>query len=399
MQLGDEFQCEIEKTVFGGDGLARVKGEVVFIPRTLPGERLIGRITACKSSFSRAEVVRWGATSLHRIEPACPFFARCHGCRYLHTSYANELELKSAQLKDWLFQAGIEPESATLQPAISPEPELGYRNKMVLHARKMGGRVLLGYVMDDNTTVFDIGTCLLARPEINTKLEELRASKSFWHSLHDGMNVTFRWTATDGVVFWRNQPSSRSTWLKEEMPFGKLSVPSGSFFQVNASGAVALADEVRNLIVTEKPSVFIDLYAGVGFFSVVAIQAGVSQVTVVECDEEAVVAAKYNLKNFGAKNFNAVAGDATKALTFLKNGIDSQSMLLVDPPRGGLTLKATMAITASPIRWFVYVSCNPATWARDAKRLIKGGFSLKRLRLINMFPRTEHFELFSYWTR
>ena len=139
MEIGREFQCEIEKTVFGGDGLARVGGEVVFIPRTLPGERLIARVTACKSSFSRAEAVRFGATSPHRIEPACPYFGRCPGCRYLHAGEAYETELKAAQLADQLAQAGLEPAPGVLESPVAPEPPLGYRNKIVLHVHKVGG--------------------------------------------------------------------------------------------------------------------------------------------------------------------------------------------------------------------------------------------------------------------
>ena len=105
MQIGTEFQCEIEKTVFGGDGLTRCDGEVVFLPRTLPGERLIGRITAKKKNYSRGTVVRFGETSPRRIEPGCPYFGRCPGCCYRHAEYGLEAELKSAQLADLLTRA------------------------------------------------------------------------------------------------------------------------------------------------------------------------------------------------------------------------------------------------------------------------------------------------------
>ena len=108
MQIGTEFQCEIEKTVFGGDGLARCNGEVVFLPRTLPGERLIGRVTAVKKNFSRAEVVRFGQKNPRRIEPGCSYFGRCLGCCYRHAEYALEAELKSAQLADLLRHSSLE---------------------------------------------------------------------------------------------------------------------------------------------------------------------------------------------------------------------------------------------------------------------------------------------------
>ena len=213
------------------------------------------------------------------------------------------------------------------------------------------------------------------------------------------MDVTFRWTAADGAIYWRNQPARNATWLKEELPFGRLSVPCGSFFQVNAAGAAALADEVAALIAARKPARFIDLYAGVGFFSAVALHAGVREVLAVESDEAAAAAARFNLKRFGAEHPEVIAGDAAEALKSLKGAPAPDALLVVDPPRGGLTLRAAMALTGSALGSFAYISCNPATWARDARRLAKGGFTLSKLRLVNMFPRTEHFELFSFWTR
>lgn len=396
MEIDTLFQCKIEKTILGGDGLARVGGEVVFIPRTLPGEQVIARVTAQKSKFSRAKVERFGTISPHRIVPECPYFGRCPGCCYLHVNYPYETELKVAQLTDLLVQADIK---APMQSPVAPEPPLGYRNKIVLHVHKAKGQTMLGYVLSDNTTVTDIEACMLAHPEINAKLAQLRSDKSFLHSLHDGMDVTFRWTADNGVTFWRNRPACNATWLKEELPFGRLSVPCGSFFQVNPAGAAALTDEVASVIKEQKFARFIDLYAGVGVFSAVALHAGIGEVLAIESDSAAAEAARFNLKNFGAKNPDVIAGDAAETLKNLEVASAADTLLTVDPPRCGLTPEVISSLNGSMYQSLIYISCNPATWIRDAQKLHQGGFNLGKLRVINMFPRTEHFEIFSYWSR
>ncbi len=395
MQIGREFQCEIEKTVFGGDGLTRVEGEVVFLPRTLPGEKLIGRITAEKKNFSRAEVVRFGVTSPHRVEPACPCFGRCPGCDYLHTDYPGEIELKAAQLNDLLAGAGFD--AAPLLPWGAPEPALGYRNKIVLHVHKIGARTLLGYVMGDNTTVTDIESCPLAHPAINEVLVKLRGDKSFLHSLHEGMDVTFRYTPHDGVRWWRNRPAKNETWLREETPAGTLSVPCGSFFQVNPGGMELLANEFRDILDLCHPRRVVDLYSGVGLFAAVAAGAGIREIMAVESDEDATAACRYNLTKLGVPDAEIIAGDAADA--FAHRPPDDETLLVVDPPRNGLSARAGKALIDSPLKRLFYISCNPATWARDAARLRAGGFTLKRLRPVNMFPRTMHFELASFWER
>ncbi len=396
MEAGQEFQCEIEKCVFGSDGLTRIDGEVVFIPGTLPGEKLIAKITAPKKNFSRAEVVRFGVTSPHRQEPVCRYFGRCPGCQYLHTDYAYETELKLAQLKDLLASSGIEPE--TMLDPVAPQPPENYRNKVVLHVHTIGSAVKFGYVMQDNQTVCDIDHCFLAHPAINEELKRLRSDRSYMASLREGMDVTIRNTAK-GVQSWRNAPAKNATWLREQLSFGELSVPCGSFFQVNKEGAEALLSAVGRIIDRLEPNRFIDLYGGVGFFGSYAASKGVKDVLVVESDAAAAEAAKFNLKKFGISEPQVIAGDAGLALKELKSSEAPDTLLLVDPPRGGLTLRAAMCITGSALENFIYISCNPATWARDAVRLQKGGFKLKELQLVNMFPRTEHFELVSFFCR
>jgi 23S rRNA (uracil1939-C5)-methyltransferase len=168
---------------------------------------------------------------------------------------------------------------------------------------------------------------------------------------------------------------------------------------VNKGGAEALLSAVGGILDRLQPSRFIDLYGGVGFFGSYAASRGIRDILVVESDAAAAEAAKFNLKKFGITDPQVIAGDAGLALKELKNTEAPDTLLLVDPPRGGLTLRAAMCLTGSALENFVYISCNPATWARDAVRLQKGGFKLAEVQLVNMFPRTEHFELVSLFRR
>lgn len=398
MRTGTEFQCEIETCALGGDGIARVAGEVIFLPGALPGEKLIGRISSEKKNFSRAEIVRFGTKSPHRISPACPYFGRCPGCCYLHIDYAYETSLKQQQLLDHMKAAGLTDTRKAVTDPFAPKPELGYRNKIVLHARNVRGKVSFGYVMADNTTVVDIARCQLAHPAINAEIEKLRRDKSFLFSLHDGMNVTFRQTEHDGVKFWRNAPAKNLTWLREKTPVGILSVPCGSFFQVNPTGAAHLADRFMETVRRLKPARVLDLYAGVGFFGCAAAACGITDILSVESDAETAEAARFNLSRRSAET-SVVAGDAGDALKELNQTDAAHTLIVVDPPRSGIAFPAMQTLIRSMFRKLVYVSCNPATWTRDAIRLEKGGFRLQQLELVNLFPRTEHFELFSEWMR
>jgi 23S rRNA (uracil1939-C5)-methyltransferase len=318
----------------------------------------------------------------------------------MHTDYPYETELKQRQLLDMLESVKLEYDHATVSPPFAPKPPLGYRNKVVLHVHKVRGETFLGYMLSDNTTVTDIEMCPLAHTAINAELAKLRSDKGFLHSLHEGMDVTFRYTEHDGVKFWRNAPAKNLTWLQEKVQFGELSVPCGSFFQVNPAGGARLVELFLETVKELNPSRIIDLYAGVGLFGCAGASMGVPEILTVESDTAAAEAAKFNLARYGVNTAKVIAGDAADALSEIGDKFDSKRTLLaVDPPRNGLSFKAAKSLCESKLEHLIYISCNPATWTRDAIRLIKGGFSLRRLELINMFPRTEHCELFSEWTR
>ncbi len=395
---GDIVRVEIEKCIFGGDGLARVDGQVIFVPGALPGEVLTARIGECRKNFCRAQVLEHIEDSPFRTEPACPVSGACGGCAYHHVGYDYETELKQGQLLDFLRAAGIAPEEPPAAPA-APPPELGYRNKLTLHVRRDGNETRIGYIAPDRRSVLRIETCPLAHGDINAELRRHLHDPSFGHTLHDRMTLTYRRTVRDGVKFWRNRAPQKASWLREETSVGTLSVPWDGFFQVNIGGAEALISEFRSLVGRIRPDRVLDLYCGVGLFSAVAADRGVPSIAGAEMNGDAVACAGYNLARLGRPDAVFQQGDAADFLSRLMPGTGCRDLAIADPPRTGMTARLLNILSTGGLKHLAYVSCHPATWSRDVTDLTRRGWRLIRVSMINQFARTAHFEVFSYLDR
>jgi tRNA/tmRNA/rRNA uracil-C5-methylase (TrmA/RlmC/RlmD family) len=392
-------ELSIESVAFGGSGVGRCSGMICFVPYTLPGETVRAKIIQEKKNFIVAELIKVLTPSPERITPACPFAGGvCPGCAYQHMRYDSELKIKDQQFRNFIGRLpGFD--HGAFKPPVKSLKELYYRNKLTLHASFDKDEKKLGYFMADNHSVLDIRHCPLASEAINAKLESLRNDPGFSHSLRDGMTVTFRETANDGVIFWRNSVPDKISWLKENTACGKVSVPAGSFSQVNPSCRDALMLAVADIIKAEKPETFIDLYCGSGLFAAAAAVAGVSRVTGADSDGPGIKAAEYNLSGLNAKS-TFIAGDIAVTLPgILKNIAPSGSVLAVDPPRTGLDEKVLNLLCSSKLNKIIYVSCAPDTLQRDLQTFCARGFRIESAGIIDMFPRTAHFETITWLRR
>lgn len=410
MRGENRYTAEIESLAFGGEGVARLDGCVVFVPGVLPGEKVLFRIAAARESYARGELLELLEPAADRIEPVCPFMIRprgigpcappvCPGCAYGHLPYARELAVKQAQFRDALIRLGGVANPVFRPPLASPRP-LGYRNKITLHARKEGRETVLGYRAADSRAVLDVPACPLAAEPINDLLAALRDKPGFFNTLRDGMDVTVRWTEHDGALYWRGAPGAGEPWLRETTPGGPLLVPRGSFFQVNPWAAALLFETVRAILRQAAPARMVDLYCGVGFFSLAACRAGVARGAGVDSDPAAIAAAVQNGRRPGMTGFTFDAGDVEKGIgPLLAESPAASTLLLVDPPRTGLASSVTEAILRAAPRDLVYVSCAADTLARDLARLTAGGYHPKRLHLVDLFPRTPHFESVAWLRR
>ncbi len=403
MTTGDTFTCRIESLAYGGDGVARVDGRVVFIPETAPGETVVARAAQVKKSFARAELSELVTASADRIFPCCRVSdpeadapRRVPGCVYDHLAYSAELQAKTSQLEAFLGRLTRPTEPPLLPPFAAPSP-LHYRNKIVLHTARGGEGLRLGYRQEPSHRVLDLPACPLACDAINGALASLRSSSSF-AALPDRANVTFRHTPHDGCFWWAEGAAPHGAcpdMLTEISPVGPLLVPREGFYQVNPVASDALVSTVAAWFAesTGQPEV-LDLYCGVGVFGFACLAAGGTRLTGVESGRAAVSAARLNAKSLGhAATFLCHAlGHEPAALSRLL-GDPRRTTALVDPPREGLAPDIARALADSGIARILYISCDPATLARDLAILLAGGrYRLLRARLFDLFPRTAHFE-------
>ena len=396
MNIGTLFRAKALKNVFGGDAITRVAGEVVFVPGVLAGEEFVGRITKVNKDYARAEVVEITRRSPERIEGFCSGAGRCPGCVYNHCSHKAEQQYKLAQLRDFLKPLAVAPELVQGHK-LEDAPGEFYRNKIRLTMRKAGGEAQLGYVFPDGK-MYPLSQCRLAGKAINDKLNELLSDPGFVPSMHDRMTVTFRESA-DGVSFYRNTPGKNAPLLRETVLGRDFYVPQDGFFQVNKHGLNALLELVQDVLTEEKCQYFIDAYAGSGLFGCAAAAAQVPYIVGVEENELSAQTAKLNWQNFGAEKFDFFAGDAAEILPEILQNAPADAVAVFDPPRGGLDGKAVRALLKSPLKKLIYISCHPATLVRDLGRLQQGGFAVKQVRMIDMFPRSAHFETFVQLSR
>lgn len=376
---------QISAVAYGGEAVGKLpSGKVCFVPGGLPGEELEVEIVQEKSSFARARLLKVVKSSPERIEAACRFFrdADCPGCAYLHCPYPLELGFKQAQLADFLIRSNLLGDGELLEPFASPQREF-YRNKLKL--RSDGSTFAM--VARDNESLIRIDRCILADHPINDAIRNTPVPPA-------GTNICWRSTRHDGVRSYSGKNCPRNTeWLSEFLgEAGIFKVPQDGFFQTNPQVAAELVRRVTALISGTKLPRLVELYCGVGVFSIAAAGAVPELTSVgIELNPAAIRAARWNAHRHGVdKRCRFVAGDAGKELK--KLGDISGCCLLVDPPRSGITASTLNDIIAADPEKIIYISCAADTLRRDLELFRRAGWLIESAGLLDMFPGTAHFE-------
>jgi 23S rRNA (uracil1939-C5)-methyltransferase len=355
---GETIEVTIEKVIFGGDGLARIPpGVVIFVPFAAEGDRVRVRLVERKAQHGRGEIVAMLQPGPARENPPCPYYAKCGGCRYQHVTYAEELRYKENQVREAFTRVGKLPDAPILPILAAPNP-YGYRNRITVHAES--GQI--GFRGVNGRDLVDIRECLLARPEVNAQLSRLRAG----------------------------HPAEGHSSLRD------ATVPPSGFFQANHD----LRETLRGLIakaLPDKGKTLIEGYCGGGFFTE-AVAGRFERVLAVDNDPRTLRDAhRLGLGHVEWREADAafVLPEDLRALT---PAAASETSVLVDPPREGLPVRVTEALCLDPVAHLAYVSCDPATLARDARMLSKT-YRLVSVQPIDLFPRTAQIECVSVWQR
>lgn len=344
------MQLTIHDIAFGGKGVGRSEGLVVFVPYTIPGETVTVSITRKKKSYAEATLVSIDAPSPDRVEPQCPYFGRCGGCSYQHIDYPAQLGIKSSQVEQTLRRVGKLAEVPMLPIVASPNT-YGYRNRIRVHVAEG----VAGFYAADSNSLLDIERCPIASDEVNERLAGLRV---------------------------RRMPDGDYT-LSEQRK-------KGFFEQTNNAVAQAMLDLVEKLL-TPGGSL-VDAYCGAGFFAQ-HLRDKYERVVGIEENEFAVAHARTN----ALPHEQYLAGDVAEHLAVVLKETGETSLVL-DPPAAGISTRVIESILAAKPREIIYVSCNPGTLARDLAILCPA-YHLESVTPLDMFPQTAEIEVVTHLKR
>lgn len=365
LAVGQRCELSISDIAFGGEGVARVGEFVVFVPFVITGELVEAEVTEVKKNFARAKLIRVIGASSERVEAKCPYFMACGGCQYQHISYAEQLRIKHKQISD-LFQRVGRLETK-IEPVAGSPREYGYRNRIMIRSQwnKPEQRLNIGFIRYDNRFVEDIDHCPISEPEVSDGIKRVRANPP----PKGGLKVVLR-----------------------KMPEG-WDVPQDSFFQNNFFLLPELVNTVRSYFQASGSRFLIDLYCGVGFFGIELADLADAFLGV-ELDKKAVQSARKNASDRGITNGDFQLGPAEELLPHILQSFPPQATtVLIDPPRTGCPPAGLELLRETKPNQILYVSCHPATLARDLNVLCAGGvYEVERVKPLDMFPQTQHVE-------
>ena len=438
--LGDRLELTVETLASSGDGLCRHEGYTLFLPTGLPGDVAKCEIVKTTPRFGVARAIVFYKQSEDRVEPPCPVFPECGGCKIQHLNYDSQMAFKVQSVTDALERIGKITIPVPIE-SVPAEQALNYRNKGSFAFGPRGGKPRIGFYKQGTHEVVDSNTCDTLLEPINAIKEWVRSLMqqhriSIYHEKnHKGLLrglvirhspetgeslLGFVTTTGDfpknfpeqllnrkalvdlgivGVVRNINNintnaifgPKTETLWgqdfLTDRLGDLKFQLSLTSFFQINPFQTVKLYDCIKEWIL-QKPGPVVDAYCGNGGISLWLAQAGIG-VTGVDESAASVDDAKESAKRNDLPNCRFVQGTFEKFLEETDD-INPAQTLIVDPPRKGCSEQVIDAISKMNVERLIYVSCNPATLARDLAKLTD--YSIKAIKVIDMFPQTSHVE-------
>ena len=441
LHRGDPLQVSIETATIDGSGVARVDGQVVFVPGALPGERCSVRIAHVGRSAVFAQLLSVLTPSVHRVEPDCPYFPRCGGCALRHMDYEQELALKQAHVQSCLTRIGGQTISAL--PITGAAQTDGYRNKVQFPVQEQDGCPVAGFFSGKTHRVIPVRPCRIQpdcadaiRGAVLAWMEQYHI-RAYDEQTHTGYirHIYIRFGAESGqilvciiancaqlpkkkqlvaallaaepgittIVFSPNTKKGNTVLGTEFHPlYGdgtitdtlcglqfRLSAPA--FYQVNHAQAERLYEKAVQLAGLTGNETVLDLYCGTGTITL-CLARHAKKAIGVEIVPQAIEDAKFNAAQNGMENAEFFCMDAGQAAKMLADRRTRPDVIVVDPPRKGVSADVIEAISAMAPQRVVYVSCDPATLARDLKLLTAAGYTLQTAEAFDLFPRCAHVE-------
>ncbi len=441
VEKGKEYNIHIESLGTSGEGVGRIDGFTVFVEGGLPGEDLFIRITEVKKNYAAADLLKIINASHDRVKPPCEIYRECGGCQLQHLSYEGQLMAKQQQVKDAIERIG-HLKNLPVLPTIGAKEPWNYRNKVAFPVGRDRGRTIIGCFTQGTHKIIDSSDCMIqdkinneaisAVREVIDKLnipvyDEDRHTGVMRHVVartgEKGQLMVVLVTATkrlsrekeiikllrsrlpqmvslqQNIHNYRNNVIlGRETKLLWGRPtikarLGKFSfnVSARSFFQVNTKQAEVLYDKALEFAQLTGKETVIDAYCGTGTISLYLAQKA-RKVYGVEIVSPAIKDAEKNARENNVKNAEFIVGDCTKVMPRLFNQGIRPDVIVVDPPRAGCTEVVLKTFANMQSNRIVYVSCNPATLARDLEILDKLGYKAEKVQPVDMFVASSHVE-------
>jgi tRNA/tmRNA/rRNA uracil-C5-methylase (TrmA/RlmC/RlmD family) len=377
------FEVEIERILPGGYGLAHAAGNTIFVSLAAPGDRVRVRVDRQQGNVLFASIEEILVASPDRIEPPCPYFGRCGGCDFQQLTYEKQLAAKAEIIRDCLQRiARIENIPEIL---VTPSPhEWRYRIRAMWQIDKE--QRTLGYYERGSRRVCDVVDCAVLVPELQQTLERVRTIE--WSDLPPGLKHLDVVAGENGVSLAPPLAGFETSELQLKIADERYSYNAEAFFQVNAGLLPALIEFALRDVSGDVAG---DLYCGVGLFTL-PLSRRFKQVIGVESNSNATRFARRNLQQAQLENarvINAGVADWARSSAARSTSVD---FVLLDPPRAGAESVVIKQIVDFRAKQICYVSCDPATLARDLRKLIAGGYLISSLAAFDLFPQTHHVE-------
>ena len=437
---GQEVEAEVTDLAYGGDGVAKYKNFTIFIPYSIPGDRILAKVAAVKKNYARAVIKKTIKASPNFTIPKCPHFKKCGGCHWMNIKYEKQIEYKK---KIFSQMAGCAfPGKA---PDIIPSPEpFRYRNRAQYKLSSGPDKISMGFYRAKSHEVEDVGDCLLLREKINeiarhtsnflnghkkevtiynentgdgylrgvavrvnrdddalvTFITAKNSVKKFIYKYADyiknktgkiaGVTVNINTKETNRVFGEKETVVDGAGIIRENAAGVNFKIGASAFFQVNTLMLEKMAGFVKKH--AGKNARVLDIYGGTGALSLPLAKTA-KEVFIIEADEKNTVLAEGIITENNIENAGVRKGKAEKE-TGRMPGMKKIDVVILDPPRKGADPAILDAIKKHRVKKIIYVSCNPATFARDAKRL-SDVYEIKEIIPMDLFPHTYHIEIMS----
>ena len=403
--MNARFELQLDAMAHGGSAIGRHEGRAIFVPYAIPGERVRVEIAEDRGRFATARLVEVLAPSPARVAPPCPYFGqgKCGGCQWQHIDYAVQARIKGLVVLDQFQRIG----KFGSPPVLEPLPDSRgweYRNHALFRTDPDGH---LGFLSSESHSVCPVTDCMIVHPLLSGLLNsldmvypdiewlEMRAGTATGDlmlvlqtrddelpSLEVDFPVSIAQVLHDDAVV----PLIGLDYITESVRGREFRISPTSFYQVNSMQAAQLVSTVLEAVAPEPDEHILDAYCGVGLFAAF-LSAEAGQVTGIELNPSAAHDAHHNL--VGAENVRILEGSVEAVL---RESSDTFDAAVIDPPRAGLELEALDRLASCTPARIVYVSCDPATLARDCRRFANHGYTLEWVQPIDLFPQTYHIE-------